>query len=121
VRWNAQVPTRGGDTDVALVASGIKDDLVEFRGVPREVIGLRRSGAEALAGGAEHREEHKCARIRTTPKKAAVIARARAVLAVGGTVWAEGETTLRELPPLRSTWARRGEQAIVVISGWLPT
>lgn len=27
------------------------------------------------------------------------------------------ETTLRELPPLRCAWAKRGEQAIVVISG----
>ena len=27
------------------------------------------------------------------------------------------ETTLRELPPLRAAWARRGEQAIVEISG----
>ena len=27
------------------------------------------------------------------------------------------ETTVRELPPLRCAWARRGEQAIVLISG----
>jgi transposase len=27
------------------------------------------------------------------------------------------ETTVRELPPLRCAWAKRGEQAIVVISG----
>jgi hypothetical protein len=46
-----------------------------------------------------------------------VIARAQAVLAAGGTVWVGDETTLRELPPLRSAWAKRGEQAIVLISG----
>jgi transposase len=46
-----------------------------------------------------------------------VIVRARAVLAAGGSVWAGDETTLRELPPLRCAWAKRGEQAIVVISG----
>jgi transposase len=46
-----------------------------------------------------------------------VIARARAVLAAGGAVWAGDETTLREMPPLRGAWARRGEQAIVLISG----
>jgi transposase len=32
-------------------------------------------------------------------------------------VWVGDETTLRELPPLRCAWAKRGEQAIVVISG----
>jgi transposase len=46
-----------------------------------------------------------------------VIARAEAVLAAGGEVWAGDETTVRELPPLRAGRARRGEQAAVVISG----
>ena len=46
-----------------------------------------------------------------------MIARAQAVLAAGGTVWVGDETTLRELPPVRSAWAKRGEQAIVLISG----
>jgi len=40
-----------------------------------------------------------------------------AVLAVGGEVWFGDETTLREFPPLRAGWARRGQQATVVISG----
>jgi hypothetical protein len=35
----------------------------------------------------------------------------------GGNVWFADETTLREFPPLRSRWARRGEQAVVTISG----
>jgi len=38
-------------------------------------------------------------------------------LAAGGAVWFADETTLREFPPLRSAWARRGEQAVVTISG----
>ncbi len=42
---------------------------------------------------------------------------ARAVLAAGGSVWFADETTLREFPPLRAAWARRGEQAVVAISG----
>jgi transposase len=46
-----------------------------------------------------------------------VIERAQAVLDAGGTVWMGDETTVRELPPLRCAWAKRGEQAIVVISG----
>lgn len=40
-----------------------------------------------------------------------------AVVAAGGEVWVGDETTLREFPPLRAAWARRGEQARVVISG----
>lgn len=36
---------------------------------------------------------------------------------MGGAVWFADETTLREFPPLRSAWARRGEQATVTISG----
>jgi transposase len=38
-------------------------------------------------------------------------------LAVGGAVWFADETTLREFPPLRAAWARRGAQAVVTISG----
>lgn len=36
---------------------------------------------------------------------------------MGGSVWFADETTLREFPPLRAAWARRGEQAAVTISG----
>ncbi len=39
------------------------------------------------------------------------------MLAAGGTVWFGDETTLREFPPLRAAWSRRGEQTAVVISG----
>jgi len=39
------------------------------------------------------------------------------VLTEGGEVWFGDTTTLREFPPLRSAWARRGEQALVTISG----
>jgi transposase len=46
-----------------------------------------------------------------------VSARAAATLAAGGEVWAGDETTLREFPPLRAAWAKRGTQAEVVISG----
>jgi transposase len=46
-----------------------------------------------------------------------VIAAVARTLAAGGTVWVGDETTLREFPPLRAAWARRGEQATVVISG----
>jgi transposase len=35
----------------------------------------------------------------------------------GGEVWVGDETALREFPPLRAGWARRGQQAVVVISG----
>jgi transposase len=38
-------------------------------------------------------------------------------LAAGGNVWFADETTRREFPPLRAAWARRGEQAVVTISG----
>lgn len=40
-----------------------------------------------------------------------------ATLAAGGSVWFADETTLHAFPPLRSAWARRGEQAAVTISG----
>jgi transposase len=39
------------------------------------------------------------------------------MLARGGEVWFGDETTLREFPPLRAAWARRGQQAVVVVSG----
>jgi transposase len=32
-------------------------------------------------------------------------------------VWVADETAVREYPPLRAGWSKRGEQAIVVISG----
>ena len=35
----------------------------------------------------------------------------------GGELWAGDEAALREFPPLRSAWAKRGRQAEVVISG----
>jgi transposase len=40
-----------------------------------------------------------------------------ATLAAGGSVWFADETTLREFPPLRAAWGRRGEQVVVTISG----
>jgi transposase len=46
-----------------------------------------------------------------------VIAAARAVLAAGGEVWVADETALREFPPLRAGWSKRGEPAVVLISG----
>ena len=46
-----------------------------------------------------------------------MIAAARAVLAAGGEVWVADETALREFPPLRAGWSKRGEPARVVISG----
>lgn len=39
------------------------------------------------------------------------------VLAAGGQVWMGDETRLREFPPLRAGWARRGQQTQVVVSG----
>ncbi|CCF85515.1 hypothetical protein NITHO_5080002 [Nitrolancea hollandica Lb] len=50
-------------------------------------------------------------------EKRAVMERAGVVLAAGGEVWVGDETTLREFPPLRAAWSRRGQQAEVVISG----
>lgn len=46
-----------------------------------------------------------------------MIAQAAAVLAAGGEVWVGDETALREFPPLRAGWSKRGEPAIVTISG----
>lgn len=43
------------------------------------------------------------------------------VLAAGGEIWMGDETALREFPPLRACWARRGEQARVVVSGRNPS
>lgn len=39
------------------------------------------------------------------------------MLAVGGEVWLGDETALREFPPLRAGWSKRGEAAVVTISG----
>jgi transposase len=46
-----------------------------------------------------------------------VIAAAQAMLAAGGEVWMADETALREFPPLRAAWSRRGAPATVLISG----
>jgi transposase len=45
------------------------------------------------------------------------MAQAAAMLAAGGEVWVADETALREFPPLRAGWSKRGEPARVVISG----
>jgi transposase len=39
------------------------------------------------------------------------------MVAAGGEVWFGDETTVREFPPLRACWAKRGTQRLVVISG----
>ena len=39
------------------------------------------------------------------------------MLAAGGEVWVADETALREFPPLRARWSKRGAPAIVLISG----
>ena len=39
------------------------------------------------------------------------------MLAAGGEVWVADETALREFPPLRASWSKRGEPAVVLISG----
>ena len=46
-----------------------------------------------------------------------MIAQAQAMLAGGGEVWVADETALREFPPLRASWSKRGQPARVVISG----
>jgi transposase len=46
-----------------------------------------------------------------------VIAQAQAMVAAGGEVWVADETALREFPPLRAGWSKRGEPAVVLISG----
>jgi transposase len=39
------------------------------------------------------------------------------MLAAGGEVWVADETALREFPPLRAGWSKRGAPAVVLISG----
>jgi transposase len=46
-----------------------------------------------------------------------VIAQAQTMLAAGGEVWVADETALREFPPLRAGWSKRGASAVVLISG----
>lgn len=46
-----------------------------------------------------------------------MIAAARTVLEAGGEVWVADETALREFPPLRAGWSKRGQPATVLISG----
>jgi transposase len=46
-----------------------------------------------------------------------VTAQAQAMLACGGEVWVADETALREFPPLRAGWSKRGAPATVLISG----
>ena len=46
-----------------------------------------------------------------------MIAAAEAVLAAGGEVWVADETALREFPPLRAGWGKRGQPTTVLISG----
>jgi hypothetical protein len=46
-----------------------------------------------------------------------VIAQAVAMRARGGEVWVADETALREFPPLRAGWSKRGAPAVVLISG----
>jgi transposase len=46
-----------------------------------------------------------------------VSAAVAATLAAGGEVWVADETALREFPPLRAGWSKRGEPAVVGISG----
>jgi transposase len=46
-----------------------------------------------------------------------VIAQAQAMLAAGGEVWVADETAVREFPPLRAGWSKRGAPATVLISG----
>jgi len=38
-------------------------------------------------------------------------------VAAGGEAWFGDETSVRESPPLRAAWAKRGERAVVVVSG----
>jgi transposase len=46
-----------------------------------------------------------------------VAEQAAAMVTAGGEVWFGDETTVREFPPLRAAWAKRGRQQVVVISG----
>jgi len=45
------------------------------------------------------------------------MAAAQAMLERGGEVWVADETALREFPPLRAGWSRRGVPAPVLLSG----
>jgi transposase len=45
------------------------------------------------------------------------MAQAAALRARGGEVWVADETALREFPPLRASWSKRGAPATVLISG----
>lgn len=38
-------------------------------------------------------------------------------VAAGGEVWVADETTVREFPPLRASWSKRGTQTAVIITG----
>lgn len=49
-----------------------------------------------------------------------MIAAAQAMRAAGGEVWVADETALREFPPLRAGWSKRGQPATVRISGRNP-
>lgn len=49
-----------------------------------------------------------------------MIAHAQAMIAAGGEVWVADETALREFPPLRAGWSKRGEPATVLIRGRNP-
>lgn len=46
-----------------------------------------------------------------------MIAQAQTMVAAGGEIWVGDETAVREYPPLRASWSKRGEQAVVLISG----
>jgi DDE superfamily endonuclease len=56
----------------------------------------------------------------TMRKKAALLTDLHEAVAQGEEIWVGDETTLREFPPLRSAWAKRGEQARVIITGKNP-
>lgn len=49
-----------------------------------------------------------------------MIAQAQTMRAAGGEVWVADETALREFPPLRAGWSKRGVPARIVISGRNP-
>jgi hypothetical protein len=72
----------------------------------------------------EARRALEATEIRTGPCRSAVRGKkggrralAAPVLAAGGSVGLGDETTVREFPPWRAAWARRGAQQVVVISG----
>jgi hypothetical protein len=55
--------------------------------------------------------------IRRTPSKNALAEQAALLVAAGGAGWFGDETTVREFPPRRAWWAKRGQQRAVVLSG----